>query len=146
MRMDVPSKDVRLKSVELPATATALVDCQPSGGRHVAERTAPVAGDAPDADDERTETHAVKMSALVTTRNTPSRPRLDVDRRVKALPRSVPLDHVKRRNRPIPTWCYRFQMRAALCSTIRSRSLSGMPAKRSSITDSDFGQVETGCG
>ena len=40
----------------------------------------------------------------------------------------------------------RFQMRAALCSTIRSRSASGMPSNSSSMTVSDFGHVDTGCG
>src|ERR1700689_1097483 len=68
MRITVPSKDVRLKSVELPATGTALVDCHPAGGRQVVERSAPEAKAVADADDERTGTHALKTRAQKTTR------------------------------------------------------------------------------
>ena len=37
-------------------------------------------------------------------------------------------------------------MRAALPSTMRSRSSSGTPSNVSSITVNDFGHVDTGCG
>ena len=40
----------------------------------------------------------------------------------------------------------RFQMRAALPSTMRSRSSSGTPSNVSSITVNDLGHVDTGCG
>ena len=42
--------------------------------------------------------------------------------------------------------CYNFQIRAALPSTIRSRSASGIASNVSSMTVSDFGHVDTGCG
>jgi hypothetical protein len=73
-----------LKSVELPATGAALVDCHPVGGRHVADRLAPEAKEVADADDERTEKHALQTRALKTTRQTPSLPRLDTVRIVTA--------------------------------------------------------------
>ncbi len=51
-----------------------------------------------------------------------------------------------RRRRRLTLDAQRFQMRAALCSTMRSRSESGTPSNSSSITLNDFGQVDTGCG
>jgi hypothetical protein len=75
MRISVPSKEVRVKAVELPATAAARVDRQPAGGRQVAERTAPEAEEAAGAGDETTRKLAVNASAPTTMRPIPSHPR-----------------------------------------------------------------------
>ncbi len=83
--MRVPSKEVRLRSVELPGTGTARVDCQPTGGRQLVEEASPVAAKATGDGDEEADEQAVSTSELTRSTPTPSRLGPDEVRLVKAL-------------------------------------------------------------
>ena len=84
MRMGVPSNEVRVRSVELPGTGSARVDCQPTGGRQMVEEVTPVVVNAVGAGDEPADAHAVNASELARSRPTPKRNRPDEVRMVNA--------------------------------------------------------------